>query len=290
MATLAESPQGEVWLADRVRGTSPLANAQGLLPDSEREARRLPELVAARLQFTADGALWATMSPHGGVARVTFDGTRAVRMERFDSPHGLTATSAVPIIVDREGNSGSAPISASTASARSVHTLAVGPAIPTARWCGPAMARVWLWRRPQALRPRRTLLDGSATQLQAAARQAATPIWQFDWVNLARTVAGRTTRIPLPAPFTGQPLHALLFPDDAQAWVCTGERGCCTTSTASGNANAACPNRPARHWRWMPTASCCSAMPTAGCAAWGRRASKPSTPATACRSGRSRRY
>jgi hypothetical protein len=32
-------------------------------------------LVAARLQFTADGALWATMSPHGGVARVTFDGT-----------------------------------------------------------------------------------------------------------------------------------------------------------------------------------------------------------------------
>jgi ligand-binding sensor domain-containing protein len=75
MATLAESPQGEVWLADRVRGTSPLANAQGLLPDSEREARRLPELVAARLQFTADGALWATMSPHGGVARVTFDGT-----------------------------------------------------------------------------------------------------------------------------------------------------------------------------------------------------------------------
>ena len=71
----------------------------------------------------------------------------------------------------------------------------------------------------------RTLLDGSATQLQAAARQAAAPIWQFDWVNLARTVAGRTTRIPLPAPFTGQPLHALLFPDDEQAWVCTGERG-----------------------------------------------------------------
>ncbi len=120
MATLAESPQGEVWLADRVRGTSPLANAQGLLPDSEREARRLPELVAARLQFTADGALWATMSPHGGVARVTFAGGRAIRMERFDSPHGLTATSAVPIIADRV--SGSAPISASTASARAACT------------------------------------------------------------------------------------------------------------------------------------------------------------------------
>ena len=44
-------------------------------------------------------------------------------------------------------------------------------------------------------------------------------------VNLARTVAGHTTLIPLPEPFTGQPLHALLFADDDQAWVCTGERG-----------------------------------------------------------------
>jgi hypothetical protein len=210
-------------------------------------------------------------------------------MERFDSPHGLTATSAVPIIVDREGNSGSAPISASTASARSVHTLAVGPSDPYRSLVRASDGRVYGYG--EDLKPydlRRTCWM-AAPQLQAAARQAPTPIWQFDWVNLARTVAGHTTRIPLPAPFTGQPLHALLFPDDDQAWVCTGERGCCTTSTASGNANAACPNRPARHWRWMPTASCCSAMPTAGCAAWGRRASKPSTPATACRSGRSRR-
>ncbi|MCI1145295.1 sensor histidine kinase [Stenotrophomonas muris] len=227
MATLAESPQGEVWLADRVRGTSPLANARGLLPDSEREARRLPELVAARLQFTADGALWATMSPHGGVARVTFDGDRAIRMERFDSPHGLTATSAVPIIVDREGNLWvGTNLGLNRFRARSVHTLAVGPSDPYRSLVRASDGHVYGYG--EDLKPydlERTLLDGSATQLQAAARQAAAPIWQFDWVNLARTVAGRTTRIPLPAPFTGQPLHALLFPDDEQAWVCTGERG-----------------------------------------------------------------
>lgn len=227
MATLAESPQGEVWLADRLRGTSPLANAQGLLPDSEREARRLPELVAARLQFTADGALWATMSPHGGVARVTFDGTRAVRMERFDSPHGLTATSAVPIIVDREGNLWvGTNLGLNRFRARSVHTLAVGPSDPYRSLVRASDGRVYGYG--EDLKPydlRRTLLDGSATQLQAAARQAPTPIWQFDWINLARTVAGHTTLIPLPPPFTGQPLHALLFPDDGQAWACTGERG-----------------------------------------------------------------
>lgn len=227
MATLAESPQGEVWLADRVRGTLPLANAQGLLAASEREARRLPELVAARLQFTADGALWATMSPHGGVARITFDGTRAVRMERFDSPHGLTATSAVPIIVDREGNLWvGTNLGLNRFRARSVHTLLVGPSDPYRSLVRASDGRVYGYG--EDLKPydlRRTLLDGSATQLQAAARQAPTPIWQFDWVNLARTVAGHTSLIPLPAPFTGQPLHALLFPDDAQAWVCTGERG-----------------------------------------------------------------
>lgn len=227
MATLAESPQGEVWLADRVRGTSPLANAQGLLAASEREARRLPELVAARLQFTADGALWATMSPHGGVARITFDGSRAVRMERFDSSHGLTATSAVPIIVDREGNLWvGTNLGLNRFRARSVHTLAVGPSDPYRSLVRASDGRVYGYG--EDLKPydlRRTLLHGSAPQLQAAARQAPTPIWQFDWVNLARTVAGHTSLIPLPAPFTGQPLHALLFPDDAQAWVCTGERG-----------------------------------------------------------------
>lgn len=227
MATLAESPQGEVWLADRVRGTSPLADAQGLLADNEREARRLPELVAARLQFTADGALWATMSPHGGVARVTFDGNLAVRMERFDSPHGLTATSAVPIIADREGNLWvGTNLGLNRFRARSVHTLAVGPSDPYRSLVRTGDGRVYGYG--EDLKPydlRRPLLDGSAVQLQAAARAAPTPIWQFDWVNLARTVAGHTTLISLPAPFTGQPLHALLFPDNEQAWACAGERG-----------------------------------------------------------------
>ena len=194
MATLAESPQGEVWLADRVRGTSPLANAQGLLADSEREARRLPELVAARLQFTADGALWATMSPHGGVAHITFAGTRAVRMERFDSPQGLTATSAVPIIVDREGNLWiGTNLGLNRFRARSVHTRRWVQAIPTARWYGPAMAACmamaktsspttcgapcWMaaprsCRLPRAVHPRRS---GSSTGSTSRARSPATP-------------------------------------------------------------------------------------------------------------------
>jgi signal transduction histidine kinase/ligand-binding sensor domain-containing protein len=227
MATLVESPLGEVWLADRVRGTSPLANAEGVLPQHEREARRLPELVAARLQFTADGALWATMSPHGGVARVTFDGRRAVRMERFDSPDGLTATSAVPIMADREGNIWvGTNLGLNRFRARSVKTLSAGPADPYRSLVRASDGRVYGYGEDLAPYDlRRELLDGSGAQLKAAARGAPTPIWQFDWVNLARTRNGRTARIALPAPFTGQPLHALLFPDDEQAWVCTGERG-----------------------------------------------------------------
>jgi len=164
------------------------------------------------------------MSPHGGVARVTFDGSRAVRMERFDSPHGLTATSAVPIIADREGNLWvGTNLGLNRFRVRSVHTLAVGPSDPYRSLVRASDGRVYGYG--EDLKPydlRRPLLEGSAAQLQAAARRAPTPIWQFDWVNLARTVAGHTTLIPLPEPFTGQPLHALLFADDDQAWVCTG--------------------------------------------------------------------
>ncbi|MGG6342204.1 sensor histidine kinase [Stenotrophomonas indicatrix] len=226
MATLVESPQGEIWLADRIRGTSPLANAQGLLPPSEREARRMPDLVAARLQFTADGALWATLSPHGGVARVTFDGQQAMRIERFDTPQGLTATSAVPVIADREGNLWvGTNLGLNRFRARSVQTLAVGPSDPYRSLVRGSDGRVYGYGEDLKLFDlQRPLLSESAAQLQAAAQRVPTPVWQFDWINLARTVDGHTTRIPLPAPFTGQPLHALLFADDDQAWVCAGEQ------------------------------------------------------------------
>ena len=226
MASLVESPRGEIWLADRVRGTSPLANAHGLLPAEEREARRLPGLVASRLQFTADGALWATLSPHGGVARVTFDGQQAVRMERFDAAQGLTATSAVPVLADREGNIWvGTNLGLNRFRAHSVQTLSVGPTDPYRSLVRASDGRVYGYGEDLKLFDlRRPLLGGSAAQLQAAARQAATPVWQFDWINLARTVSGHTTLIPLPAPFTGQPLHALLFADADQAWACAGER------------------------------------------------------------------
>ncbi|WP_416057299.1 triple tyrosine motif-containing protein [Stenotrophomonas maltophilia] len=227
MASLAESPRGEIWLADRDRGTSPLANAHGLLSAAEREARRLPDLVAARLQFTADGALWATMSPHGGVARVSFDGEQATRMERFDTPDGLTATSAVPVMVDREGNVWvGTNLGLNRFRARSVQTLIAGPSDPYRSLVRASDGRVYGYGQDmKAYDLRRPLLGGSAAQLKDAARHTRTPLWQFDWVNLARTVAGQTTLIPLPAAFSGQPLQAMLFPNDDEAWVCTGERG-----------------------------------------------------------------
>ena len=201
-------PQGEVWLADRVRCTSPLANAQGLLPDTEREARRLPALVAARLQFTTDGALWATMSPHGGVARVTFAGTQAVRMER--SP-----------------------------------------------------------------------------------RQAPTPIWQFDWVNLARTVAGHAT-IPLPAPFTGQPTPCCS--PTTQAWVCTGSMASAVPArpVAAGRpsartglliAGARCPWPAARLCRWPSAPDGATRIDTLDIARPVRRAGHCDTAASGAAAG-----
>ena len=92
------------------------------------------------------------MSPHGGVARVTFAGTQAVRMERFDSPHGLTATSAVPIIVDREGNLWvGTNLGLNRFRARSVHPGGRPERSLSLAGYGPAMVARMATARPQAL-------------------------------------------------------------------------------------------------------------------------------------------
>lgn len=102
-ASLAESPEGEVWLADRQRGLMPLADARGLLPVQARRARTLP-ILAARVRFASDGNLWASGYNGHGVFRVRFDGAHAPCIERFNVEQGLTSTYAAPVLQDREGN------------------------------------------------------------------------------------------------------------------------------------------------------------------------------------------
>ena len=104
LSTLALRANGELWLADRQRGVMPVANAHGLLPEAQRRAGLLPGLRAARLRFAGDGSLWGSLVANGGIFRITLETDKSPRVERFDVAQGLTSTTAVPVLQDREHN------------------------------------------------------------------------------------------------------------------------------------------------------------------------------------------
>jgi len=226
MATVAEDRHGMIWLADRLRGTLPVADARGVLAADEREARRLPGLLASRLLFARDGAMWGTHSPSGGVFRVTFRDGRPWRREDFDTPQGLTATSAVPIFEDREGNIWvGTNLGLNRFRAHSVGTLHQGPSDPYRVLVRGSDGQVFGYGedlQPYALQ--RGMLDADAAALRRAGSRATTPLWQFDWERIWLRQGDRRVPVALPDGVAGQPMHALHFPGDAEAWACLGSR------------------------------------------------------------------
>ena len=225
MATLAESPVGEIWLADRRRGAVPIADANGLLPLAERQARLLPDVLASRLHFTSDGAMWAPMRGVGGILRVLFDGKRAVRMERFDVPQGLTSTSAVPVFEDREGNLWlGTNLGLNRFRAQSVRTLTEGPNDPyriLARNADGALFGYGEDMLPYDLDRRGLGLDRAG--LQRAALLDTRPLWQFEWTSLARRRGAALEVVQFPGTARGLQPQALHFPAADEAWACVGE-------------------------------------------------------------------
>jgi len=225
MATLAESPSGEIWLADRRRGAVPIANADGLLSAAERRARLLPDVLASRLHFTSDGAMWAPMRGVGGILRVLFDGKRAVKMEAFDVPQGLTSTSAVPVFEDREGNLWvGTNLGLNRFRAQSVRTLSEGPSDPyriLARNADGALFGYGEDMVPYDLG--RTRLGLDRTGLQRMALQNTRPLWQFEWTSLAQRRGSVLDVVQFPGTARGLQPQALLFPGPDDAWACVGE-------------------------------------------------------------------
>lgn len=225
MSTLAESPSGEIWLADRSRGAMPIADAHGMLPEAEREARRLPTIFGSRLHFTGDGALWAPMrrlDGNGGVARVMFAGKNAVSVETFNVAQGLTSPAAVPVFEDREGNIWiGTNLGLSRFRAQSVRTLTEGPTDPYRVISRNAAGEVFGFGEdtiPYALQ-RKTLALPRAG-LQAAALADRTPLWQFEWTNIALRRGQELQRIAFPGVDKGQAPQALYFPNADEAWAC----------------------------------------------------------------------
>ncbi len=225
MSTLAESPSGEIWLADRGRGTLPIADAHGMLPEAEREARRLPGIIASRMHFTADGVMWAPMrgiDGVGGAARVIFNGKTAVSVETFNVAQGLTSPAAVPVFEDREGNIWiGTNLGLSRFRAQSVRTLTEGPYDPYRIIGRNSAGDLFGYGEstvPYALQ--RQTLDLPRAGLQAAGLANRTPLWQFEWTNLVQRRGHELQRIAFPGAAEGLQPQALYFPSAREAWAC----------------------------------------------------------------------
>jgi len=111
LATLAEAPDGTIWLSDGLHGTRPLHDAR----DPRRVLRALPMTDVAHLasmRIDDAGALWGTDRTVGGVMRVSnlhrFQNGRSLRPEDFDATirkrDGLSSDRTIPVLRDREGN------------------------------------------------------------------------------------------------------------------------------------------------------------------------------------------
>ncbi|WP_282296859.1 sensor histidine kinase [Stenotrophomonas sp. PS02289] len=224
LSALALRGDGQLWLADRQHGVMPVADVHGLLPDAQRRAATLPDLRAARLRFARDGSLWGSFIANGGVFRVSFDAGRAPRVERFDAAQGLTSTTAVPLLEDRE------------------HNLWVGTNLGLNRFRehdvralplpGPADPLRTLYRAPdgsvfgygedlQPLALQRDLLSAPMGTWRQAATRFAGSIWLLgpDFVRLRHAAVSADLHPGTPG---ARDLRAMVSVSADDAWFCYG--------------------------------------------------------------------
>lgn len=103
--TMAEHPDGAIWVADPHRGVFALTDAHGVvLPAVARNRLQFPGLFAHRIRFMRDGALWGSDYIAGGVFRVAQPTSSAPVLERYGPVQGLTSSTAGPLLEDHEGN------------------------------------------------------------------------------------------------------------------------------------------------------------------------------------------
>lgn len=230
-ASLAEAPDGSVWLADRAGGLMPVSDAAGRLLDAGRRAARTVPLKAGRIRFFDDGSLWASLLGGGGLARVVFsDDGKAVRIGRFDVADGLPSTFASALLRDREGN-----LWVGTNQGLSrfrPHVVHLMPALPgtgrenlytlyraddgTVHAYGDDM-RPWRLGRPG------TSGAGDAAMPFAPSTQAT--VWTAYHGAMARWRNGHVQPVPLPVSDEAlRYLHAMAFDGD-RAWACLAQAG-----------------------------------------------------------------
>ncbi len=234
--TMAESPDGSVWVADPYRGIFALTDARGqLLPAATRAQPRFAGLFARRIRFMRDGALWGTDYAAGGVFRIATPLAPAPVLEHVGTLQGLTSATAGPLLEDREGNLW---VGTNLGLNRFRHRalLPLAALLP-----GPATAVEMFTSRSgaapgplvAALRDNRLLaltrLRIDRMQHGGAASTLAVPNTLRSWVlaehALLRLQGGLVQPVPLPLGVAPGEIRALLVDATAQPLVCPDARG-----------------------------------------------------------------
>ena len=110
-ASLAQAPDGRLWLSDRELGTRAFTGADDAVA-ATRETDAPPPIHFAQMRFDRDGVFWGTDRNNGGVRRSSrlagIANGHGLRDADFDASidehNGLSSNKTVPLLVDREGN------------------------------------------------------------------------------------------------------------------------------------------------------------------------------------------
>ncbi|MCD0248145.1 sensor histidine kinase [Xanthomonas melonis] len=239
-ATLAESPDGAVWVADPSRGVFALTDTRGaLLPANARARPAFPGLFARRIRFMRDGALWGSDYAAHGLFRIATPAAPGARPERFSAAQGLTSATAGPLLEDREGNLW-AGTNLGLNRFRHRALLPLAPLLP-----GQAMAVATFEALPgTSSRPLlASLRDGRLLALSrerlARLQRAASPdtrttalaippdldAWVLGEQSLLHVQDGRPHRVTLPHDVPTGAIRAFAVDDRRRPWVCPDASG-----------------------------------------------------------------
>lgn len=235
--TMAESPDGMIWVADPYRGVFALTDSKGqVLPASARAQPQFPGLFARRIRFMRDGALWGSDYAAQGVFRIALPAAPAPVLERFGPVQGLTSATAGPLLEDREGNLWAGtnlglnrfrhrallPLAALLpGQPMAVATFATAPGASP----GPLLASLRDDRVLALSRERIERLQHGAPAANTLAVPASASGWVLGEHALLRLQAGHAQAVALPLGATPGAIRAFMVDSHDQPWVCPDAGG-----------------------------------------------------------------
>ncbi|UXA53430.1 histidine kinase [Xanthomonas prunicola] len=234
--TMAEHPDGTIWVADPHRGVFALTDTHGaVLSAAARDQLQFPGLFAGRIRFMRDGALWGSDYSAGGVFRVAQPTSPAPVLERYGPVQGLTSSTAGPLLEDQEGNLWAGtnlglnrfrhrallPLSALLPGQTTAVAIFAAAATPNA----PLLLAVLRDERQLAL----TRSGIERLQRGAPASVLKVPSTANGWLlgdnHLLRLQEGRTQSLPLPQDVLTGSIRAFTVDAQNAPWVCPDASG-----------------------------------------------------------------